>query len=86
MFSWLDLLGVLEDKYSLSLRPTLWLSDVGPVLLSSTEGLEITIATERERRVSKTGAVATQLMLIVPVRSALLLIMRSCNHRLNIPY
>ena len=58
MFSWLDLLGVLEDKYSLSLRPTLWLSDVGPVLLSSTEGLEITIATERERRVSKTGAVA----------------------------
>ena len=49
VFAWLDLLGIFEDKYSLSLRPTLWLSDVGPVLLSSTEGLEITIATERER-------------------------------------
>ena len=43
MFAWFDLLGVPEDKYSLSLRPTLWLGDVSLVLLSTTVGLKITI-------------------------------------------
>ena len=49
VFPGLDLLWVLEDKYSFALRATLWLSDKGLVLLGTTVSLKITIARERER-------------------------------------